>query len=133
MSGNLSHQIEHHLFPDLPSNRYHEIAPRVREVFHRYELKYHAAPMVKQLGSAWHKVLRLSLPNDWLHETRLSNAPAPGGQAVPQRGVARPASPSCVAPRWSPPRRSDGGPAGSHLLRVRRHPARGHTMGRCAT
>ena len=27
MSGNLSHQIEHHLFPDLPSNRYYEIAP----------------------------------------------------------------------------------------------------------
>ena len=29
-SGNLSHQIEHHLFPDLPSNRYGQIAPRVR-------------------------------------------------------------------------------------------------------
>ena len=32
MTGNLSYQIEHHLFPDLPSNRYAEIAPRVREV-----------------------------------------------------------------------------------------------------
>ena len=30
MSGNLSHQIEHHAFPDMPSNRYIEIAPRVR-------------------------------------------------------------------------------------------------------
>ena len=30
MTGNLSHQIEHHLFPDLPSNRYGEIAPQVR-------------------------------------------------------------------------------------------------------
>ena len=27
MTGNLSHQIEHHLYPDLPSNRYAEIAP----------------------------------------------------------------------------------------------------------
>ena len=26
MTGNLSHQIEHHLFPDLPSNRYAEVA-----------------------------------------------------------------------------------------------------------
>ncbi len=26
MTGNLSHQIEHHLFPDMPSNRYAEIA-----------------------------------------------------------------------------------------------------------
>ena len=74
MSGNLSHQIEHHLFPDLPSRRYREIAPRVREVFHRYELRYHAAPLARQVGSAWHKVVRLSLPNDWLRETRLSNA-----------------------------------------------------------
>ena len=28
MTGNLSYQIEHHLFPDLPSNRYQEIAPQ---------------------------------------------------------------------------------------------------------
>jgi fatty acid desaturase len=76
MSGNLSHQIEHHLFPDLPSRRYREIAPRVREVFHRYGLKYHAAPLARQVGSAWHKVLRLSLPNDWLQETTGRNAPA---------------------------------------------------------
>ena len=75
MSGNLSHQIEHHLFPDLPSNRYHEIAPQVREVFHRYELKYHAAPLVQQVGSAWHRVVRLSLPNGWLKETTVRNAP----------------------------------------------------------
>ena len=75
MSGNLSHQIEHHLFPDLPSRRYAEIAPRVREVFHRYGLNYHAAPLVKQVGSAWHKVLRLSLPNDWLQETTITNLP----------------------------------------------------------
>ena len=30
LSGNLCYQIEHHLFPDLPSNRYAEIAQRVR-------------------------------------------------------------------------------------------------------
>ena len=32
MTGNLSHQIEHHLFPDIPSNRYAEVAPKVREI-----------------------------------------------------------------------------------------------------
>src|SRR6185312_9593976 len=31
MSGNLCHQIEHHLYPDLPSNRLHEISVRVRQ------------------------------------------------------------------------------------------------------
>jgi len=38
MSGNLCHQIEHHLYPDLPSNRLHEISFRVREVLDKYDL-----------------------------------------------------------------------------------------------
>ena len=63
LAGNLSHQIEHHLFPDLPSNRYAEIAPEVRAVSERYGLRYHARSMPRQVASAWHKVLRLSLPN----------------------------------------------------------------------
>ena len=75
MSGNLSHQIEHHLFPDLPSNRYAEIAPKVQALFDKYGLNYHSAPFPKQLYSAWHKVVRLSLPNGWLAETNVSNAP----------------------------------------------------------
>jgi fatty acid desaturase len=64
MSGNLSFQIEHHLFPDLPSNRYHEIAPQVRAVFEKYGLTYTSGPLVRQVASAWRKVIRLSLPND---------------------------------------------------------------------
>src|SRR6478752_5000130 len=75
LTGNLSHQIEHHLFPDLPSNRYAEIAPRVKDLFDKYGLNYHSAPMPKQVASAWHKVIRLSLPNGWLATTKLSNAP----------------------------------------------------------
>ncbi len=75
MSGNLSHQIEHHIFPDLPSNRYAEIAPKVRDVFERFGLNYHTAPFPKQVASAWHKVLRLSLPNGWLAATTPKNAP----------------------------------------------------------
>jgi fatty acid desaturase len=75
MSGNLSHQIEHHLFPDLPSNRYAEIAVEVEDLFQRYGLSYNARPFVQQVASAWHKVIRLSLPNGWLASTNLSNAP----------------------------------------------------------
>lgn len=63
MTGHLSYQIEHHLYPDLPSNRYPEIAPNVREVFERYGLKYATGPMPKQVASAWKKVFRLALPN----------------------------------------------------------------------
>ncbi|WP_244292664.1 fatty acid desaturase family protein [[Micrococcus luteus] ATCC 49442] len=62
MTGNLSHQIEHHLFPDLPSNRYAEIAPKVREICQRYGLIYTTGPIWKQVGSTWTKVCRLALP-----------------------------------------------------------------------
>jgi linoleoyl-CoA desaturase len=75
MTGNLSHQIEHHLFPDLPSNRYAEIAPKVQALFEKYDLTYCARPMPQQVASAWHKVIRLSLPNGWLATTNRKNAP----------------------------------------------------------
>lgn len=61
-TGNLSHQIEHHLFPDLPSNRYAEVAVKVRDVCERYDLPYTTGPLWKQVGSAWRKVFRLALP-----------------------------------------------------------------------
>ncbi len=73
MSGNLSHQIEHHLFPDLPSNRYAEVAPKVRAIFDDYGLNYLARPLVPQVYSAWHKVVRLSFPNGWLATTNRKN------------------------------------------------------------
>jgi NADPH-dependent stearoyl-CoA 9-desaturase len=63
MTGNLSFQVEHHLYPDLPSNRYAEIAPKVQEICERYGLPYVSGPLPKQVASAWMKVLRLSLPN----------------------------------------------------------------------
>jgi NADPH-dependent stearoyl-CoA 9-desaturase len=80
MTGNLSHQVEHHLFPDIPSNRYAEIAPKIKDIFDRYGLRYHSAPLPQQVGSAWHKVIRLSLPNGWLEETTARNLPSQLGK-----------------------------------------------------
>ncbi len=74
-TGNLSFQIEHHLFPDLPSNRYAEVAPKVKALFEKYDLNYHEASLPAQVASAWHKVFRLSLPNGWLANTNLTNLP----------------------------------------------------------
>jgi fatty acid desaturase len=79
MTGNLSYQIEHHLFPDLPSNRYQEIAPQVRELFDRYGLRYVEGPLPKQVASAWGKIIRLSFPNDFFDKTPVV---APVVQAV---------------------------------------------------
>jgi linoleoyl-CoA desaturase len=78
MTGNLSFQIEHHLFPDLPSNRYQEIAPKVRALFDRYGLRYTTGPLPRQVASAWWTVIRLSLPNDLAATlSRPVEAPAP--------------------------------------------------------
>jgi NADPH-dependent stearoyl-CoA 9-desaturase len=76
MTGNLSHQIEHHLFPDLPSNRYAEVAPKVQAVFEKYGLNYCSRPLPQQVYSAWHKVVRLSFPNGWLETTNAKNLPS---------------------------------------------------------
>ncbi|MBM7508482.1 linoleoyl-CoA desaturase [Nocardioides salarius] len=76
MTGNLSHQIEHHLFPDLPSNRYAEVAVKVKALFDEYGLNYHEASLPAQVYSAWHKVVRLSLPNGWMATTNAKNLPS---------------------------------------------------------
>ncbi|MGI8903319.1 MAG: fatty acid desaturase family protein [Solirubrobacteraceae bacterium] len=62
MSGNLSHQVEHHLFPDLPAHRYAEIALEVREICERYALPYNAGGLHRQFGSVVRKIARLALP-----------------------------------------------------------------------
>jgi linoleoyl-CoA desaturase len=70
MTGNLSFQIEHHLYPDLPSNRYKEISPKIQELFERYGLTYVTGPFPKQIASAWKTVIRLSLPNDFMSKAQ---------------------------------------------------------------
>ncbi|MFN8107162.1 MAG: acyl-CoA desaturase, partial [Nocardioidaceae bacterium] len=82
MTGNLSHQIEHHLFPDLPSNRYGEIAPRVREIFEKYDLAYVSDSLPKQVYSAWRKIIRLSLPNDFFGANKTPEGAAPSAPLV---------------------------------------------------
>ncbi|HEY2718634.1 MAG TPA: acyl-CoA desaturase [Solirubrobacteraceae bacterium] len=62
LSGNLSFQVEHHLFPDMPSSRYVEVAARVKDVCERYGLPYNTGPFRKQLGTVHRTILRLAFP-----------------------------------------------------------------------
>jgi fatty acid desaturase len=62
MSGNLSHQIEHHLFPDIPARRYPEISGEIKEICERYGLDYNTGPLHKQLFSVAKKICRMALP-----------------------------------------------------------------------
>jgi linoleoyl-CoA desaturase len=74
LSGNLCHQIEHHLFPDLPSNRLKEIAVRVREVCEKYDLPYTTGSFLLQYGKAWRTIAKMSLPDRYLRASA-DNAP----------------------------------------------------------
>jgi len=62
MSGNLSHQIEHHLFPDVPSNRYPEMGPKVEAICKKYGVPYNKGRFSRQLGTTLRTIFRLALP-----------------------------------------------------------------------
>jgi linoleoyl-CoA desaturase len=74
MSGNLCHQIEHHLYPDLPSSRLHEISIRVRQICDKYDLPYTTGSFLVQYGKTWRTIAKLSLPDKYLRDTA-DNAP----------------------------------------------------------
>jgi NADPH-dependent stearoyl-CoA 9-desaturase len=78
-SGNLGYQVEHHLFPDLPSSRYAEIAPQVKEICARYGLPYNSGPFGQQLGMVQRTILRLAFP---------------GGEPRPKPGPYQPEEPA---------------------------------------
>lgn len=72
LSGNLSHQIEHHLFPDMPANRYAEVAPKVKALCAEYGIHYNEASFIKQFASVWVRLGKSSLPNDWKEQFKLT-------------------------------------------------------------
>jgi fatty acid desaturase len=76
LSGNLGYQVEHHLYPDMPSSRYSEIAPRVKDICERYELPYNTGPFGKQWGSVMRTIARLAFPGG---EARPKPGPYRGG------------------------------------------------------
>lgn len=62
LSGNLSHQVEHHLFPDVPAHRYANMAPKVQAVCEKYGVQYNTGNFFKQLFSVQKKVFKYALP-----------------------------------------------------------------------
>jgi len=63
MTGNLSHQIEHHLFPDVPANRYVDMAPAVREICARYGQHYNTGSMTRQFSQVLWRIVRHAFPS----------------------------------------------------------------------
>jgi NADPH-dependent stearoyl-CoA 9-desaturase len=68
-SGNLCYQIRHHLFPDLPSNRYAEIATRVRALCDKFDLPYTTGSLLGQYLQTMRTIHKLALPDRFLSDT----------------------------------------------------------------
>ena len=78
MSGNLGYQVEHHLYPDMPSSRYGQIAPKVRKICEKWGLPYNTGPLRKQWGTVQRTILRLAFPGG-------RERPKPGAWKEPER------------------------------------------------
>ncbi|MCW3012182.1 MAG: fatty acid desaturase [Solirubrobacterales bacterium] len=92
MSGNLSYQVEHHLYPDMPSSRYKQIAPKVKEVCEEFGLPYNTGPFGKQWLMVQRTILRLAFPGG---STRPK---APPYKAPPVQKKERPSVPTPAGP-----------------------------------
>ncbi|MGV8960695.1 MAG: fatty acid desaturase family protein [Stenotrophomonas sp.] len=63
LSGNLSHQIEHHFFPDIPANRYADIAVDVKAICARYGQHYNTGSLPRQFGQVMWRIVRHAFPS----------------------------------------------------------------------
>ena len=97
MSGNLSYQIEHHLYPDMSSNRLAEAAVRVRAVCDKYDLPYVAGSLPVQYAKAWRTIAKMSLPNHMLKATA-DDAPETSSERKFE-GMPRPVEPAANGKR----------------------------------
>ncbi|MDX1589366.1 MAG: acyl-CoA desaturase [Oleiphilaceae bacterium] len=64
LSGHLSYQVEHHVFPDIPAHRYPEIGKKIETICARYGIPYNTGPLLSQYGNVFKRILRRSLPNN---------------------------------------------------------------------
>ncbi|MEV6770437.1 fatty acid desaturase [Nocardia sp. NPDC051030] len=107
MSGNLSYQIEHHLFPDIPSNRYPEVSLKVRALCDKYDLPYTTGSLGKQYLLAFRTIHKLALPDQWLKRTA-DDAPETSSERK-FAGITLPAMPTMpTMPSMPTPPNSEG-------------------------
>jgi hypothetical protein len=96
LSGNLCYQIEHHLFPDLPSNRLSQIAHEVRALCDKYDLPYTTGPLPHQYLLTLRTIHKLALPDQFLTATS-DDAPETASERKFSASTAR--TPAGVVPR----------------------------------
>ncbi|WP_201588880.1 fatty acid desaturase family protein [Psychrobacter fozii] len=63
LTGNLSHQIEHHIFPDMPANHYARISPQVQDICRKYDLPYNTGRFGRQFRQVIGRIRHFSKPS----------------------------------------------------------------------
>lgn len=62
MTGHLSCQIEHHLFPDIPAHRYYDMAPKIEAIAAKYGIPYNSGSFFKQYAGVLKRIWTYSWP-----------------------------------------------------------------------
>lgn len=62
LTGNLSHQIEHHIFPDMPAHRYASVAPKVQAICNKYGIAYNTGRFGSQFKQVLKRIYHFSKP-----------------------------------------------------------------------
>lgn len=62
LTGHLSCQVEHHLFPDVPAWRYRAMVPKVKAIAARYGIPYNIGSFPAQYWTVLRRIARYSLP-----------------------------------------------------------------------
>lgn len=58
LCGHLSHQIEHHMFPDMPAHHYPLIAPKIQALCRKYGLRYNTGSLFAQFKTVLQRIHR---------------------------------------------------------------------------
>lgn len=70
LTGHLSCQIEHHLYPDMPAHRYYDIAPQVAAIAQKHDIPYNTGNFFSQYG----QVLKRIWSHSWPKKRKIVNA-----------------------------------------------------------
>ena len=79
MTGHLSHQIEHHLFPDLPMRQYSRIQPEVKALCEKHGIPYRQESVFRRFG----RLLDVAVGKTSMRQLQAFPRPALAADAVP--------------------------------------------------
>ncbi|MCG8614065.1 MAG: acyl-CoA desaturase [Pseudomonadales bacterium] len=75
--GHLNYQIEHHLYPDVPSHRYPDMAIEVKDICKRHGIDY-------KLNPSWYRAIRNYMGVFWKYSFPGTNGSGNGGRSNEQ-------------------------------------------------